>query len=205
MKGTEMTEMMRKKKKTIEKDSLIPVAPYIWASIASLIAWLIVECLVTAFNYNPEPIAVPATEYKIPMGDDKISEPLKGRAVPKTDYNDDLETCIDDECFEYLVKCVEAEAGNQPELGKRMVCSVILNRYENWGYTTIEEVINDPGQFSVVSDGSIYTVIPTEETYLAVDKELKSRTNDQVLYFRANKYHSFGTPLFAIGDHYFSE
>ena len=200
-----MIEMIRRKKKMkISEGSLLPVAPYAWVSIVSLIAWLIVECLAAAFSYSPEPIVVPVIEYKIPMGDDKISKSLKGRAVPKTGHNDDLETCIDDECFEYLVRCVEAEAGNQPELGKRMVCSVILNRYENWEYTTIEEVINDPGQFSVVSDGSIYTVTPTEETYLAVEKELKARTNDKVLYFRANKYHSFGTPLFSIGDHYFS-
>lgn len=204
MKGSGMIEMKRKKKKTIRKDSLLPVLPYIWASIASLIIWLIAECLVAAFSNSPEPIPVPSIKHKIPMGGDKISQSLKGKAVPSTVYSDDLEAYIDYDCFEYLVKCVEAEAGDQSELGKRMVCSVILNRYENWGYNTLEEVINDPGQFSVVSDGRIHTVYPTEETYLAVEKELKSRINDQVLYFRADKYHSFGTPLFSIGDHYFS-
>lgn len=196
--------MKRKKNKLAKKDSLLPVLPYIWCSIATMILWLLFECLWAVVSYSPEPIPVPSIEHKIPMEDDATSQPLKGKAVPKTDHNDDLETYIDDDCFEYLVKCVEAEAGDQPELGKRMVCSVILNRYENWGYATLEEVINDPGQFSVVSDGRIYTVTPTEETYLAVEKELKSRTNDQVLYFRADKYHSFGTPLFIIGDHYFS-
>lgn len=201
-----MIEMKTKKTKKIRisEDSLIPVLPYIWCSIATMILWLLFECLWVMLSYSPEPIPVPSIEHKIYMEDDATSQSLKGKAVPKTGHDDDLETCIDDECFEYLVKCVEAEAGDQPELGKRMVCSVILNRYENWEYTTIEEVINDPGQFSVVSDGRIYTVTPTEETYLAVEKELKSRTNDQVLYFRADKYHSFGTPLFVIGDHYFS-
>ena len=85
-----------------------------------------------------------------------------------------------------------------------MVCSVILNRYDQGSYNSLIEVINAPGQFSVVSDGRIHKVTPTEETYLAVGKELKSRTNDKVLYFRTDRYHSFGIPLFIIGDHYFS-
>lgn len=192
------------KKIRISEDSLMPVLPYIWCSIATMILWLLFECIWAMLSYSPEPVPVPSIEYKILMEDDATSQSLKGKGTAKIAYSDDVETYIDDDCFEYLVKCVEAEAGNQSELGKRMVCSVILNRYENWEYATIEEVINDPGQFSVVSDGRIYTVTPTEETYLAVEKELESRTNDQVLYFRADKYHSFGTPLFIIGDHYFS-
>lgn len=105
---------------------------------------------------------------------------------------------------DYLAQCVEAEAGNQSALGKRLVCDVILNRYDNGDYTCLEEVINESGQFSVVSDGRIHTVKPTQETYDIIMEELTNKTNTEVLHFRTEHYHDFGTPLFVEGDHYFS-
>ena len=118
MKGTEMTEMRRKKKKTIKKDSLIPVLPYIWVSIASLILWFVVECLVIAFEYKPDPIITPVVEYRIGIEDDITTQSINGEQNPKDDYSDEIDGFIDAECFEYLVRCVEAEAGDQSELGK---------------------------------------------------------------------------------------
>lgn len=106
--------------------------------------------------------------------------------------------------LEYLAACVEAEAGNQSELGRRLVCDVILNRYDKGGYTCLEEVIDEDDQFSVVSDGRIHTVKPTQETYDLVVEELLCKTNEEVLHFRTEHYHDFGTPLFVEGDHYFS-
>lgn len=106
--------------------------------------------------------------------------------------------------IEYLAACVEAEAGNQSDLGKRLVCDVILNRYDDGDYTCLEEVINESGEFSVVSDGRISTVKPTQKTYELVVEEILCKTNEEVLYFRTEHYHDFGTPLFVEGDHYFS-
>lgn len=115
----------------------------------------------------------------------------------------------EDEIFsdslEYLACCVEAEAGNQTELGKRLVCDVILNRFYTGEYNSLYDVINEDGQFSVVSNGSIYTVTPSEETYRIVREEVENRTNTDVLYFRTEQYHSFGEPLFQEDDHYFSK
>lgn len=107
--------------------------------------------------------------------------------------------------IDYIAACVEAEAGNQSELGRRLVCDVILNRYDQGGYTCLEEVINESGQFSVVSDGRIHTVKPTHETYEIVLEEMLNKTNTEVLHFRTEYYHDFGTPLFVEGDHYFSK
>lgn len=106
---------------------------------------------------------------------------------------------------EYLCRCVEAEAGNQSELGRRLVCDVILNRFYSGKYTTLYEVIDEKNQFAVVNNGSINRVEPTESTIALVKEELLNRTNTDVLYFRTEHYHTFGTPLFIEGDHYFSE
>lgn len=112
------------------------------------------------------------------------------------DYNMDIE---------YLVRCVEAEAGGETELGKRLVCDVVLNRFENGAYESLIEVINEPHQFAVVSDGRIHTVEPTEATYKIVEEELQKRTNEEVMYFRTEHYHKFGEPLFKEKGHYFSK
>ena len=66
--------------------------------------------------------------------------------------------------FDYLVRCVEAEAGNQDYYGKAYVCDVILNRMDYFNYKSYSDVINDKGQFECVSNGSINTVKPSEET-----------------------------------------
>ena len=122
---------------------------------------------------------------------------------------DDLEAELWTESLEYLACCVEAEAGNQSELGKRLVCDTVLNRFDSGKYETIYDVINEKHngvyQYSVVGDGSIFKVAPTEETYRIVAEEVENRTNMEVLYFRTKHYHTFGTPLFKEDDHYFSK
>ena len=118
---------------------------------------------------------------------------------------DDLEEEQWYDSLEYLACCVEAEAGNQSELGKRLVCDTVLNRFDSGKYETLYDVINEDNQYSVVSNGSILSVTPSEETYRIVAEELDNRTNTEVLYFRTKHYHTFGTPLFKEDDHYFSK
>lgn len=118
---------------------------------------------------------------------------------------DNLEAELWTDSLEYLACCVEAEAGNQSELGKRLVCDTVLNRFYSGKYETLYDVINEKNQFSVVGDGRIFEVTPTEETYRIVAEEIDSRTNTEVLYFRTEHYHTFGIPLFKEDDHYFSK
>lgn len=134
-------------------------------------------------------------------------EPLENKIFyDVTEYTPDMYA---DELFadsvEYLACCVEAEAGNQSELGKRLVCDVVLNRFYKGDYTTLYDVINEEGQFAVVDNGSINTAIPTEETYAIVREELEHRTNTEVLYFRTEHYHPFGEPMFQEQAHFFSK
>lgn len=107
--------------------------------------------------------------------------------------------------LELLASCIEAEAGNQSILGKRLVADVILNRVDNPAYpNSIREVIYQPGQFAVVDNGAINTVIPTTETWQAVYKELTNRIDETILYFQAGHYGPYGEPWEQVGGHWFS-
>lgn len=106
--------------------------------------------------------------------------------------------------YHYLCRCVEAEAGNQGELGKAYVTDVILNRANKYNMS-ITEVINSKNSFEVVSIGLIYKVTVSSETKKVVKEELQHRRNHDILYFREGYYHSFGTPCFSYKDHYFSK
>lgn len=108
--------------------------------------------------------------------------------------------------IEYLAKCVLAEAGNQDEIGKRLVIDVILNRVDSPLFpNTIIEVINQTNQFSVVTYGTIYTMELNDEILNLVKEELSNKYNDEVLYFRTNHYHEFGQPVLQHQDHYFNK
>lgn len=105
----------------------------------------------------------------------------------------------------YVAQCVEAEAGNQGYMGKVYVADVIYNRYYNRGYEFLTDVINEPGQFECVSNGSINSVEPTAETIFIVQEEWLEQTNTQIMYFKTDGYHEFAQPCFKERDHYFSK
>lgn len=104
-----------------------------------------------------------------------------------------------------LASCVEAEAGNQSMIGKRLVVDVILNRVDDPDWPdSIEGVITQPGQFTTWQSGSITRADPTEETYEAVRMELEDRLCGEIYYFTAGNYGAYGEPWGCVGDHYFS-
>ena len=98
-----------------------------------------------------------------------------------------------------ISRVVQKEALNQSEMVQRLVADVILNRVESPNFpNTVQEVINQPGQFHIDKNQ------PSKEVYVLVMDELYFRTNKDVLYFKTKSYHKFGTPLFKEDDHYFS-
>ena len=103
----------------------------------------------------------------------------------------------------YFAACIMAEAGNQDETGKRLVVDVILNRCDD-NNCKAESIINAKGQFQCVSNGFINKVIPDEDIYTIIEEEINNRYDNNVYYFRTQKYHSFGQPLYQHGAHYFS-
>ena len=96
-------------------------------------------------------------------------------------------------------KVVNHEAGNQSELGKRLVIDTILNRVDSSEFpNTVNDVINQPGQYCNPKQK------PPIYIYKLIEDEIRLRTNDQVLWFRKNRYHTYGIPIIKEGAHYFS-
>ena len=134
-------------------------------------------------------------------------EPAERKDTPET-YEaqpDDLESEYYYDSLELLALCVEAEAGNQGLYGKKLVVDVVLNRVDDPNYPdNIADVIMQQNQFSVVLDGRIWTVEPSEETFEAIREELEQRTNTEIIFFTSEGYSPYGEPWGKIGDHYFS-
>lgn len=121
--------------------------------------------------------------------------------VSEEDMNDE------DFCdgLEMLALCIEAEAGNQDLMGKRLVCDVILNRVESERFPdTIEGVITQKYHFSTYWNGVMSSIEePSEDTFEAIRLELRERTDTDILFFTSGDYNTWCIPAYKYGDHYF--
>ena len=105
--------------------------------------------------------------------------------------------------IDMLARCVEAEAGNQGLLGKRLVVDVILNRVDSERFPNdVASVISQRGQFAVYPN-AMSRVTVTQETLDAIVLELERRTDDRILFFTAWHYNKYCIPAYQFGDHYF--
>lgn len=126
-------------------------------------------------------------------------EVVSQNAVPE----EEVKGIIDGESLEWLAKCVEAEAGNQDIVGKRLVVDVILNRVDSDLYPDdIKAVISQDGQFAVYKYGTMMKATPSEETCRAVEMELEHRIDTEIMYFASSGYIS--KPAYKHGGHYFA-
>ena len=113
---------------------------------------------------------------------------------------------ISNEDIELLALVTMAEAEGENEEGKRMVIDTILNRVDSERFdNTISEVIYAPNQFTSMRNGRVDRCYVADDIYQLVIEELTNRTNYDVLYFTAYQYGAYGTPMFQIGNHYFSK
>ena len=113
---------------------------------------------------------------------------------------------LSDEDIELIAHITAAEAGDEPEIGKRLVIDVVLNRMESSRFPdTAHAVIFQKGEFSPTFDGGWERTSATDELRRLVQEESEGRLNSSALYFRTKHYHSFGTPLFNYGGHWFSK
>lgn len=111
--------------------------------------------------------------------------------------------------MELIAQLVEAEAGNQDLEGKRLVVDVVLNRVASDKFpNTVEEVIFQEGQFSVVRNGAwnkaAYNMKDTDYEAVKLEYDSSERLNTDILYFNCNtQVAGTGTP-FKVGGHYFN-
>ena len=136
------------------------------------------------------------------MDTDTLLMKLSAKGIVSSDTPE--EDMIDD-MFETVVEVVEAEAGNQPEEGQRLVVDVIGNEA---GWDMAKVVINH-GRFRSYPDGCAKwrSSITEELRQLVADEWLREDKADGgagVWYFRTGHYHSFGHKFKQVGDHYFS-
>lgn len=127
--------------------------------------------------------------------EEQIAEPEEEIYIPE----------VSEDEIELIARITWCEAGTECEEGKRLVIDTILNRVDDEHFPdSIEGVIFQPNQFSPVSNGSFDKAEVKDDIYQLVLEELECRTDDEVLYFRTGRYHKWGTPLFQVGNHYFS-
>lgn len=109
--------------------------------------------------------------------------------------------------LELLAAVVEAEAGNQDMIGKRLVVDVVLNRVDSPLFPdTITEVLEQPGQFSTMWNGAVEDAgwHMQEDDYTAVMMEVTGvRLDYDIYYFTAGEYNASCKPAYIHGDHFF--
>ena len=89
--------------------------------------------------------------------------------------------------------------------GKRLVIDTVLNRVDHGRFPdTISDVIYQKGQFSSMWNGRSNRCYVSDDICKLVEEELESRTNTDVIFFHAGRYSDYGSPLFQVGNHYFS-
>lgn len=122
--------------------------------------------------------------------EEPAEEPTR-REVTDEEYKLLLRVCMSE--------CGSARWGNEPIEAKIAVVETILNRVD-MGYGTITEVIMAPNQYSTADNGE-----PDWSCEEAVEAALTGNMYpDNMLYYRTDYYHNFGTPYKQIGSHYFS-
>lgn len=109
--------------------------------------------------------------------------------------------------LELLAAVVEAEAGNQDMIGKRLVVDVVLNRVDSPLFPdTIMEVLEQPGQFTTMWNGAVEDAgyHMQQDDYDAVMMEVTGKRLDYDIYFfTAGEYNDSCKPAYIHGDHYF--
>lgn len=104
-----------------------------------------------------------------------------------------------------IAKLVLAEAEGEPEMGKRLVIDTVLNRLDSSDFpNTVYDVVYQPYHYDPAWDGRIELYSDLDDAFKLVVDEIQHRTNSEVLYFRTEKFHEFGTPMEQVGNHYFS-
>jgi len=112
---------------------------------------------------------------------------------------------INYEQLDLLERCVMAEGGGESYECQVAIACVIINRVLSEKYPdTIDAVIKQKGQFSTWP-GMIQRAVPSNEVKQAVREALTSEViPENVLYFRAGRYHKWASRYCRLDNTYFS-
>ena len=152
-----------------------------------------------AFVLQPidETYSLEATPIEVKDAPGDLSEEIPADVIQEVEQKEEhKKPVLSDE--EIIAMVVHAEAQGEPMIGKVAVACVVYNRCDRYGLT-VESVVNAKNQFAI-SDSY------TEEDLRAVEiaRDNRDLYPENMLYFRTEDYHTFGSNWLPIGNHYFS-
>lgn len=105
--------------------------------------------------------------------------------------------------LDLLAALVWAEAGDQDFIGQRIVADCVLNRVRSAEWpNSVEGVIYQSGQFSVVANGRLAAAAPTAENYEAARLALSGDHYDTNVIYFSMYYCANGNFAYQHGDHF---
>lgn len=116
--------------------------------------------------------------------------------------SDDAETAYSSSDREWIARVICMEAGNCSEECQWLVGSTALNLADRYNGGNIEATVTDPNIFAVA--GYFYLREPSVQNWAVADRVLSGDRDYQVMAFRTDYYHSFGTPYTVVDNVYFS-
>lgn len=168
---------------------------FILVALGFIMAWV-------GFTYSDKSVKAGenrTTEYMVV----RTNETMTTKGTEVTDISNTDYITMDDAVL--IAKLVLAEAEGEPEMGKRLVIDTVLNRLDSSDFpNTVYDVIYQPYHYDPAWDGRIDQFSDLDDAFKLVVDEIHNRTNSEVLYFRTDKFHEFGTPMEQVGNHYFS-
>ena len=186
-------------------NTLNPAGVVYWSAIAILVV-IVIGLISTVLTMDDTSELDIPTEYKhvvyLVVQDKPKTETPEVTDEPEAEATGYQYT---EEEINMIAQLTMAEAGNQSELGKRLVIDTVLNRVDHEAFpNTVRDVIYQKNQFSPISDGRFEKCYPTDENIQLVKEEIERRTDHDVVFFRAGRYGDYGVPMYCVGDHYFS-
>ena len=175
--------------------------------LIKMVATTLLICFTTlTFGLHVEEMDVPRVRVVKPI---TIERPIELVSTSMVEIEPDPEPVeeelLSQEEIELIALVTMGEAEGESEQGKRLVISTILNRVDHEKFpNSVKEVIYQPHQFTCMSDGRIKRCYVRDDICQLVRDELENRTNCDVIFFSAGQYSKFGSPMFAVGNHYFS-
>lgn len=154
---------------------------------------------------EPIPVVEPEVIYE-PINQISISyQPVQETEVTVTIEEECEEEILSNNDIELIALVTMAEAEGECEEGKRLVIDTILNRVNSEYFPdTVYDVIYQKSQFSSMWNGRVDKCYVQDDICELVREELKQQSNYEVMFFTAGNYGRYGTPMFQVGNHYFS-
>ena len=132
----------------------------------------------------------------------EVKPTVEIHTMPAQSVDDGL---LSDEEINLIALVTMAEAEGESELGKRLVIDTILNRIDSEHFPeNVVDVIYQPNQFESMWNGRIDRCYVVDDICRLVKEECLQRNNSDVVFFCAYSFSDYGTPLFQVGNHYFS-